>query len=44
MSLTVNGTLGAGTPFDAEHVADALFAAGTRNDADWSTEVPFDGA
>jgi len=44
MSLTVNGTLGAGTPFDVEHVAEALFAASTRDDADWSTEVPFDGA
>ena len=44
MSLTVNGTLEAGTPFDVEHVAEALFAASRRNDADWSTEVPFDGA
>jgi NAD(P)-dependent dehydrogenase (short-subunit alcohol dehydrogenase family) len=44
MSLTVNGTLGAGTPFDVEHVAEALFAASTRSDEEWSTEVPFDGA
>jgi NAD(P)-dependent dehydrogenase (short-subunit alcohol dehydrogenase family) len=43
MSLTVNGTLGAGTPFDPAAVADALFSAARRDDADWTTEVPFDG-
>jgi NAD(P)-dependent dehydrogenase (short-subunit alcohol dehydrogenase family) len=43
MSLTVRGTLGAGTPFDVSHVADALFDASTRDDADWTTEVSFDG-
>ncbi len=43
MSLTVNGTLGAGTPFDVSHVAEALFAASTRDDDTWTPEVPFDG-
>lgn len=44
MSLTVRGTLAAGTPFDVSHVADALFDAARRDDADWTTEVPFNGA
>ncbi len=42
-SLTVNGMLGEGTPFDAGLVADALHAASVRTDADWTTEVAFDG-
>jgi NAD(P)-dependent dehydrogenase (short-subunit alcohol dehydrogenase family) len=44
MSLTVRGTLAAGTPFDVSRVADALFDAAGRADADWTTEVPFTGA
>jgi NAD(P)-dependent dehydrogenase (short-subunit alcohol dehydrogenase family) len=44
MSLTVRGTLAAGTPFDVSHVADALFDAARRDGADWTTEVPFNGA
>jgi NAD(P)-dependent dehydrogenase (short-subunit alcohol dehydrogenase family) len=44
MSLTVNGTLAAGTPFDVAHVADALYTAARRDDADWTTEVAFNGA
>ncbi len=43
MSLTVNGTMGTGTPFDPDLVADAIYAASRRADADWSTEVAFDG-
>lgn len=44
MSLTVKGTLEAGTPFDVSRVADALFDASRRDEPDWTTEVPFDGA
>ena len=44
MSLTVNGALGPDTPFDPALVADALHAASLRPDADWTTEVAFDGA
>ncbi len=43
MSLTVNGTLAAGTPFDVAHVAKALLDASGRDDARWTTEVTFDG-
>ncbi len=44
-SLTVNGTIAAGTPFAPERIADALAAlvtaAPTAGD-DWRSEVPFD--
>ena len=43
MSLTVNGTLEADTAFDPALVADALYDAAGRDDADWSPEVSFDG-
>jgi NAD(P)-dependent dehydrogenase (short-subunit alcohol dehydrogenase family) len=43
VSVTVNGTLAAGTTFDPEHVADAIHAAAARGDEDWTDEVPFDG-
>ncbi len=46
-SLTVNGTIAAGTPFDPELIAGALAdlaaLAGSAG-AGWRTEVPFDGA
>ncbi|HEX6514411.1 MAG TPA: SDR family oxidoreductase [Nocardioidaceae bacterium] len=42
MSLTVNGTLAAGTPFAPDRVADALFHAVTSR-GDWRVEVPYDG-
>ncbi|MGI8900399.1 MAG: SDR family oxidoreductase [Nocardioides sp.] len=43
VTVTVNGTLAAGTPFDPEHVADAIHdAAGQREEA-WQVEVAFDG-
>ncbi len=45
-SLTVNGTIAAGTPFAPERIADAFFelvsAAGDAGD-DWQPEVPFNG-
>ncbi len=44
VSMTVNGTLGAGTPFDPALVADAIYTASLRTDADWTSEVAFDGA
>ncbi len=44
VSLTVNGTLGAGTRFDPDLVADALHAAAFQDEAHWQVEVPFDGA
>lgn len=45
-SLTVNGTIKAGTPFDPERIAEALGALVTAapEAADtWCSEVPFDG-
>lgn len=45
-SLTVNGTIKAGTPFDPERIAAALahLAPGSeRAPVDWRSEVPFDG-
>ncbi|MBA3464365.1 MAG: SDR family NAD(P)-dependent oxidoreductase [Deltaproteobacteria bacterium] len=45
-SLTVNGTIAAGTPFAPERIADAVAdlvtAAATARD-DWRSEVPFNG-
>ncbi|MGZ4494901.1 MAG: SDR family oxidoreductase [Nocardioides sp.] len=44
VSVTVNGTLAAGTAFDPERVADAIHAAAARPDDDaWTAEVPYDG-
>lgn len=43
VSLTVNGTLGAGTPFAPERVAEALFQAAHQPADRWRTEVAFDG-
>jgi len=44
VSVTVNGTLGEGTPFSADHVADAIYAAATQPEDGWRTEIPFNGA
>jgi NAD(P)-dependent dehydrogenase (short-subunit alcohol dehydrogenase family) len=43
VSVTVNGTLERGTAFDPDRVADALFAAARQPEAEWRTEVPYDG-
>lgn len=43
MSLTVNGTLAAGTAFAPERVADAIFAASLTPDEQWRSEVRYDG-
>jgi NAD(P)-dependent dehydrogenase (short-subunit alcohol dehydrogenase family) len=43
VSVTVNGTLERGTAFDPDRVADALFAAAGQREAEWRTEVPYDG-
>lgn len=43
VSVTVRGTLGKGTPFDADYVADALYAAAHQPEETWRTEVPFTG-
>ena len=43
VSVTVRGTLGKGTPFDADYVADALYAAAHQDEDSWRTEVPFTG-
>jgi NAD(P)-dependent dehydrogenase (short-subunit alcohol dehydrogenase family) len=44
VSVTVNGTLGRGTPFDPDLVADAIFAAAHQPEDAWRDEVPYDGA
>lgn len=45
MSLTVRGTLAAGTAFDPDRVAEGLFRASrAAGDETWRTEVPFEGA
>jgi NAD(P)-dependent dehydrogenase (short-subunit alcohol dehydrogenase family) len=43
VTVTVTGTLGAGTPFDAVHVAEAIFAAAQTDAEFWATEVVFKG-
>lgn len=43
MSLTVNGTLAAGTAFAPDRVADALYTAATAPEEDWRPEVVYDG-
>ncbi len=43
VSVTVNGTLAVGTRFDPDRVADAIYAAAARPDAEWTDEVAFDG-
>ena len=43
VSVTVNGTLEAGTAFDPKRVAEAIFAAGHQDEAQWRAELPYDG-
>lgn len=43
VSVTVNGTLGRGTRFDPDLVADAIWAAAHQDEKSWRTEVPYDG-
>jgi len=43
MSLTVRGTLAPDTRFSPDLVAEALFAAAARSNADWQVELPYDG-
>jgi NADP-dependent 3-hydroxy acid dehydrogenase YdfG len=43
MSLTVQGTLAAGTAFSPDRVADAIYAAATAPDDQWRAEIPFEG-
>jgi NAD(P)-dependent dehydrogenase (short-subunit alcohol dehydrogenase family) len=43
VSVTVNGTLAAGTAFDPAHVAGAIFEAARQDESSWRTEVRFDG-
>jgi NAD(P)-dependent dehydrogenase (short-subunit alcohol dehydrogenase family) len=42
-TITVNGTIGAGTAFEPDRISDAIFEAGRRGDSAWSTEVSYDG-
>lgn len=43
VSVTVNGTLGAGTAFDPDLVADAIYAAAHQDETTWRVEVTYDG-
>jgi NAD(P)-dependent dehydrogenase (short-subunit alcohol dehydrogenase family) len=43
VSVTVRGTLSREGAFTPDRVADAIWAAVARHDADWSSEVPYSG-
>jgi NAD(P)-dependent dehydrogenase (short-subunit alcohol dehydrogenase family) len=43
VTVTVAGTLGAGTPFDPAYVADAIYTAAQTEEEFWTTEVVFRG-
>lgn len=43
VSVTVRGTLAREGAFTPDRVADALWAAVTRDDDAWTSEVPYDG-
>ena len=43
VSVTVRGTLATEGPFTPDRVADALYAAAHQPDADWRTEIPYEG-
>jgi NAD(P)-dependent dehydrogenase (short-subunit alcohol dehydrogenase family) len=43
VSVTVRGTLATEGPFTPDRVADALRAAIDQDEADWRTEVPYEG-
>lgn len=42
-SLTVKGTLAPDTAFSTDRVADAIYEATLTPDADWRSEVPYEG-
>ena len=44
VSVTVRGTLGKAGPFTPDRVAEALVAASRQAEADWRTEVPYEGS
>ena len=43
VSVTVRGTLGKGTRFDPDLVADAIYAASRQDEEHWQVEVPYSG-
>ncbi|NUR06498.1 MAG: SDR family oxidoreductase [Nocardioidaceae bacterium] len=43
VSVTVNGTLSRGGPFDPDRVADAIHAAAHQPEESWRSELPYDG-
>lgn len=43
VSVTVRGTLGKGTRFDPDLVADAVYAASRQDEEHWQVEVPYPG-
>jgi NAD(P)-dependent dehydrogenase (short-subunit alcohol dehydrogenase family) len=43
VSVTVRGTLAREGAFTPDRVAEAIWAAVARDDADWSSEVPYSG-
>lgn len=43
VSVTVRGTLASEGAFTPDRVAEAIWAAVTRDDADWTSEVPYGG-
>ena len=43
-SITVNGTIAVGTPFDPALIADAVYETHMTPSDSWRTEVPYDGA
>ncbi len=43
VSVTVRGSLGKEGPFTPDRVAKAIHAAAFQDDADWQTEVPYEG-
>ena len=43
VSVTVRGTLGRDGAFTPDRVAEAIWSAATRDERDWSSEVPYSG-
>lgn len=43
VAVQINGVLAEDGPFTPGPVADAMFAAATRPDEEWTTHVPYDG-
>lgn len=43
VAVQINGMLGTEGPFSPAPIAEALWAAATRADADWSAQVSYDG-